>query len=162
MKDYRIDLIALWDGLTVKYADGGVRLARSQAANEIVNKFNLERSPFKIENGKAQLITYVRSEKKFNSKEYEYTYETRRSIAELIKPISVFMQFAELEDGIDDAVHQAVGHGWGIAVQSGLRCVASPGHIEFKTFLKEWKWTLSDHAAIKLREFIAEYANLGN
>lgn len=162
LKNFRVDLIGLWDGLASKYADGGIRLARSQAAKEIFKKFNLERSQFKIENGKAQLITYVYCEKKFNSKEYEYSHSTRRSIAELIKPMSVFLQYAELEDGIDAAIHQAIGYGWGINVQSGLKCIASPGHLEFKTFLKEWKWTFSEHAAVKLREFIAEYANLGN
>lgn len=162
LKDFRVDLLALWDGLATKFADGGVRLARSQAAADIFKKFNLERNPFKIENGKAQLVTYVYCERKFNSKEHEYTLSSRRSVEELRKPLSVFLQFAEMEDFVDIAIHEAIGSSWATPVQSGLKCIASPGHIEFKTFLREWKWTLSEHAAIKLREFIAEYANIGN
>lgn len=162
LKDFRVDLVALWDGLAAKYADGGVRLARSQAATDIFKKFNLERNPFKIENGKAQLVTYVYCERKFNSKEHEYSLSSRRSVEELRKPLSVFLEFAEMEDFVDIAINEAIGSSWATPVQSGLKCIASPGHIEFKTFLREWKWTLSEHAAIKLREFIAEYANIGN
>jgi hypothetical protein len=162
LRDFRVDLIGLWDGLAAKFADGGIRLARSQAAKELFKKFNLERSPFKIENGKAQLVTYVYCERKFNSKEHEYTLSSRRSVEEFRKPLTVFLEFAELEDCIDIAIHEAIGVSWATPVKSGLKCIASPGHIEFKTFLREWKWTLSEHAAVKLREFIAEYANLGN
>ncbi len=35
MKRFSVDLVALWDALSAKYADGGLRLARSQAATEL-------------------------------------------------------------------------------------------------------------------------------
>lgn len=160
MKRFSVDLVALWDALSAKYADGGLRLARSQAATELYSQFGLSRKPFQIDKGKAQLFFHVWPEKKFSSKEYEYSFTSRNFINSFRKPLKVFLEYAELEDRVDASFLEAVGDNFHSRVQSGFKGALSPGHIEFKTFLKEWKWTLSEHAAIKLREFIAEYGDI--
>jgi hypothetical protein len=160
-EDIRIDLIKLWDGLAEKYADGGVRLLRSQAAARIINSWSLRDKPFEVVNGKALIEDRVWSEKSYRGVR-TLSYSSREGIVALLRALDVFLEFAEVEG---DALRSFFGLSslrGDPEIISGTRYVVAKGDLEFRTYNDTWKWTLSARVADKLREFIVEYGNLGS
>jgi hypothetical protein len=158
-ENIRIDLVKLWDALAKKYADGGMRLERSQAAAVILSDWPLRDKPFQVVNGKAVIEDRVWSEKNSFRGYRHLTYSSSQSVARLLKALNVFLDFADLEC---DAVKVFFGDTARTEpeITSGRRYVVAKGQVEFKTFNDYWRWTLSEDTANKLREFLAEYGHI--
>ena len=156
-REIRLDMMRFWDGLANKYADGGIRLARSQAAHQIITEWRLQHTPFTVVNGKAMIEDCVYTEEvgSYRGGGREVSYSCHSSLFMLMKALDVFFDFADLNGSAESVLAQNFVHSW--KVRSGTRYVVVPGHVEFRTFNAAWKWTLSASAAERLREFIAEY-----
>lgn len=155
---YLVDLLKLWDSLAATYSDGGLTLARRQAASTILREWQLDRQQFEVKNGKATIADRVYSEMQTyghlrGQRTVHYNY--RDQVHKLFQALEVFLSFCD-ETYLYPLQQIREQGGHDLVVRSGAKYAICSG-MEVRTFKEEWKYTLSAALAEKLREFMATY-----
>lgn len=153
----KLNLVELWDSMARVYDDGGVWLARHQAANAIMDEWRLQSQAFEVKNGKALIEHRVYSEPPFYSRPRRVHYNYIQPLTKLCKALDVFFDYADLPGQAMRILWNMGLRGHDIAIESGSTHVVVPGLAQVRTFNEQWKWTLRADVAEKLREFIAAY-----
>jgi hypothetical protein len=155
----RLNLLALWDSMARVYDDGGVWLARHQAANAIMSEWRLESQAFEVKNGKALIEHRVYSEPAESYRPYRRVhYNYQEGLYRLCKALDVFFDYADLPGhamGFLRGMQSSRGND--MVIDSGSTHVVVPGLAQVRTFNEQWKWTMRADVAEKLREFIAAF-----
>lgn len=152
----RFNLIVLWDSMARTYDDGGVWLARHQAATAIMSAWDLHRQAFDVKNGKAVIEQRVCSEAPTSYRSRRVHYNFAADVHNLCKALDVFFDYADLPGRAVPMLRDMSRH-HEIEVESGATHVVAPGLVQVRTFNDRWKWTLRAETAERLREFIAAY-----
>jgi hypothetical protein len=154
----RVDLLRLWDSLMSTYADGGVTLARTQAAKAILDNWSLRDKPFEVKNGKAVIEDRVYSEVHYSGQPRTVSYSHRENLYALFKGLQVWFDWADINANAMTTLFKMQTRGaHDIVIEMGASYTVAAGQVQVRTFKEHWRWTLEASAAEKLREFIVAY-----
>lgn len=159
LKYLQVDLLKLWDSMQMNYADGGIGLARRQAAQAIMSSWRLHELKFEVKNGKAVFDDRIWSEQRYSGGR-ELNYKASEEMVRLFKAMQVWFDWADYNVPVMQTLFAMCGKNGSmhaIPLTMGASYEVAKGLVQVRTFKEHWRWTLAAAAAESLREFVGTY-----
>lgn len=161
LKYLQVDLLKLWDSMQMAYADGGIGLARRQAAQSIMKSWHLHELKFEVKNGKAVFDDRIWSEQRYSGGR-ELSSSASSEMVGLFKAMQVWFDWADYNVPAMQTLFAMCGKNGSlhaIPLTMGASYEVAKGLVQVRTFKEHWRWTLAATAADSLREFVSTFGD---